>query len=79
MWEADLYREKHGFVFNYGKDLISMLNPQKDERILDLGCGTGELTAAIAESGAQLVGIDASQEMIDAAKAQFKNIEFINK
>ena len=45
MWEADLYREKHGFVFNYGKDLISMLNPQEGERILDLGCGTGELTA----------------------------------
>lgn len=77
MWEADLYREKHGFVFNYGKDLISMLNPQEGERILDLGCGTGELTAAIAESGAQLVGIDASQEMIDAAQSKFDGIEFI--
>ncbi|MFD2825430.1 class I SAM-dependent methyltransferase [Leeuwenhoekiella polynyae] len=77
MWEADLYREKHGFVFDYGKDLISMLNPKNGERILDLGCGTGELTAEIAESGADLVGIDASVEMIKAAQDKFSKIKFI--
>ncbi len=77
MWQTDLYREKHGFVFNYGKDLISMLNPQSGERILDLGCGTGELTAEIAKSGAQLVGMDASEKMIEAAKAKFPEIQFI--
>ena len=77
MWEADLYRKKHGFVFDYGKDLISMLNPRAGERILDFGCGTGELTNEIASSGAKLVGVDASQAMIDAAKSKFPEIKFI--
>lgn len=77
MWEANLYRQKHGFVFDYGKDLISMLNPKAGERILDFGCGTGELTAEIAQSGAELVGIDASSEMIKAAQEQFEGINFI--
>ncbi|WP_035899270.1 class I SAM-dependent methyltransferase [Leeuwenhoekiella sp. MAR_2009_132] len=77
MWEANLYRKKHGFVFDYGKDLISMLNPKAGERILDFGCGTGELTAEIAQSGAELVGIDASAAMIEAAQEQFKAIKFI--
>ena len=77
MWEADLYRKKHGFVFDYGKDLISMLNPRAGERILDFGCGTGELTNEIASSGAKLVGVDASQAMINAAKSKFPEIKFI--
>lgn len=77
MWQTNLYREKHGFVFDYGKDLVSMLNPQAGERILDLGCGTGELTAEIAKSGAELVGLDASEKMVEAAKAKFPDIKFI--
>ena len=77
MWKADLYREKHGFVFDYGKDLISMLNPKAGERILDLGCGTGELTAEIASSGAKMVGIDASEKMIEAARNKFPDLNFI--
>ncbi len=77
MWQTDLYREKHGFVFDYGKELITMLNPQKGERILDLGCGTGELTAEIAASGAELVGMDASEKMIEAARLKFPDLQFI--
>lgn len=75
-WNAKLYDTQHGFVARYGADLLSLLKPKKGERILDLGCGTGTLTNEIAKSGAEVVGIDSSPEMIAKAKAAFPNIEF---
>jgi trans-aconitate methyltransferase len=75
-WDSELYNQKHSFVFEYGRDLIPLLNPQPGERILDLGCGTGHLTKTIAGSGAQVVGIDGSQSMIEAARAQYPDVEF---
>ncbi len=75
-WNTALYDQKHNFVFNYGQDLVPLLDPRPGERILDLGCGTGHLTHAIAASGAQVVGIDSSPEMIAAAHAAYPDITF---
>ena len=75
-WNTDLYNEKHAFVFKYGEDLVDVLKPQPGERILDLGCGTGYLTNIIASSGATVVGIDSSLEMISKAKLQYPELEF---
>ncbi|THF69425.1 methyltransferase domain-containing protein [Deinococcus sp. Arct2-2] len=69
-WNAEHYRSRHAFVFQSSADLASAwLEPQAGERILDVGCGTGELTRRIAESGAEVVGVDASPDMIAAARA----------
>jgi 2-polyprenyl-3-methyl-5-hydroxy-6-metoxy-1,4-benzoquinol methylase len=35
------------------------------DRVLDVGCGTGVLTAALAEAGAEAVGIDASEPYLE--------------
>lgn len=40
-WDTALYEDKHTFVWQYGEDLLQLLNPQPGESILDLGCGTG--------------------------------------
>jgi len=45
-----------------------MLAPQPGERILDLGCGDGVLTAKLAALGCSVVGIDASAAQIEAAR-----------
>ena len=78
-WNATLYNEKHSFVAKYGEDVLGWLAPQKDEHILDVGCGTGTLTEKISESGAIVTGIDASPEMIAKAKQSYNKIEFVVK
>src|SRR6202166_1704446 len=75
-WDAKLYDAKHDFVWKYGSDVVSLLDPRAGERILDLGCGTGHLTAQIAESGAQVTGADRSAEMVAAARLAYPNLKF---
>ncbi len=76
-WNAELYKSKHLFVPQHGEDLITILNPKPKERILDLGCGTGELTNKIAQSGAAVIGLDSSAAMIESARNSYPNIEFV--
>jgi len=49
---------------------MEWLAPQAGERILDLGCGDGQLTERLAESGAVVTGVDADAQMVEAAKAR---------
>jgi trans-aconitate methyltransferase len=75
-WNPGLYESSHSFVWQYGRELIGLLAPQTGEHILDVGCGTGQLTAEIAGSGAEVVGIDSSAAMISQAAANFPGLRF---
>jgi len=75
-WDAKLYDAKHDFVWKYGSDVVSLLDPKPGERILDVGCGTGHLAAQISESGAQVTGVDRSAEMVAAARLAYPNLKF---
>jgi trans-aconitate methyltransferase len=76
-WNADLYKNNYAFVFQYGNSLLEWLQPQAGEHILDLGCGTGELTAQLAAGGAQVTGLDASAAMIASAQRSFPQVNFV--
>lgn len=76
IWNADLYADKHAFVFEMGAGVVELLAPKAGERVLDLGCGTGELTAQIARHGAQVLGFDASPAMLQRAKGAFSGLDF---
>jgi trans-aconitate methyltransferase len=75
-WDPDDYDGGHEFVHEYGRDLLSLLDPQPGDSVLDLGCGTGHLSAEIAERGADVVGVDAAPEMIDQAAEQYPELRF---
>lgn len=76
-WDAELYEARHGFVWRLGEGVVEFLNPQPGERILDLGCGPGQLTAKIAESGADVLGLDASPAMIGQARQNYPQLKFV--
>ena len=75
-WDASAYDSKHSFVWQLGTDVLELLSPRPGERILDLGCGTGHLTGKIAEAGAEVVGIDNSEAMIEQARKNFPELRF---
>lgn len=76
-WNAELYDDKHSFVWKLASTVVDLLAPQQRERILDIGCGTGQLTAQIAESGAEVVGLDSSPAMIAEARRLYPQVEFV--
>jgi trans-aconitate methyltransferase len=76
MWDARLYDDKHSFVWKHGASLVELLAPQPGEAILDLGCGTGHLTAQIAAAGVSVLGIDSSPPMIEEAHRNHPGICF---
>lgn len=70
LWDGKLYRETCSFVPDFGEDLIDLLDPNPGERLLDVGCGTGELSAKLAERGCTVVGLDPSAEMLEEARRE---------
>jgi len=76
-WDASRYQDKHSFVWRYGASLLDLLAVQPGVRILDVGCGTGQLTADIARRGAYVVGLDSSSEMLAEARKNFPDLTFV--
>jgi len=67
-WNSSRYDKNARFVSDLGSPVFDLLNPQPGERILDLGCGDGALTEKIAGTGASVIGVDSSADMVAAAR-----------
>ena len=77
-WNPSQYVKFAGPRLQPGLDLIARLPELEPRRVVDLGCGTGELTALLAHRfpKAEVVGIDSSAEMLEKARARFPEIRF---
>jgi trans-aconitate methyltransferase len=77
-WNPCEYSAHGRFVTDLGANILEWLDPKPGEEILDLGCGDGVLTAQIAERGANVLGVDASAEMVEAARKRGVKAEKID-
>jgi trans-aconitate methyltransferase len=67
-WDPRQYAEHGRFVADLGGAVLELLSPRAGERILDLGCGDGALVPKLSQVGADVVGVDSSEEMVRAAR-----------
>ncbi len=67
-WNPDQYARNARFVADLGAPVLELLAPQAGERILDLGCGDGVLTAKLQALGCDVLGVDASAAQVEATK-----------
>ncbi len=77
-WDAGKYASDFSFVPKYGEGVADLLDLPAGSRVLDLGCGNGVLTAALRERGYDAFGLDASPELLDAARRDHPDIRFIH-
>ena len=89
-YTAEYFKKRYGQVlerpyesFQYhSKDFhneFSFLKPQKEERVLDIGCGLGNMTWALAKRVRICIGLDISKYAIQKAKSFYHsdNLKFI--
>jgi len=67
-WDPLAYERNGAFVHGLAGGVMEWLNAQPGEYILDLGCGDGQLTQRIGDTGAHVLGADASPHMVAAAR-----------
>jgi trans-aconitate 2-methyltransferase len=74
-WNAKDYRDNSSIQQEWARELIARLELKGDEKVLDIGCGDGKITAEIAGKlpYGSIVGVDNSKEMIDLANSCFQN------
>jgi trans-aconitate methyltransferase len=69
-WDPKDYGQHGSFVHELAGGVVEWLAPRTGETILDLGCGDGALSKRLTDSGAHITGVDSSEEMVTAARAQ---------
>lgn len=75
-WNADLYDGRHGFVSQYGKGLLEYIPADNSLSVLDLGCGTGTLTKELSLRAGEVLGMDASADMVRRARELYPGVNF---
>lgn len=68
-WDAAVYQRNARYVSDLATPVLELLDPRPGERILDLGCGDGVLTKKLTDLGCVMTGVDASPELVAAARA----------
>ncbi len=64
----------HEIIEPFSKIALKKVNAQPDDRILDVGCGGGNTSISLAQTGAKVKGLDISEKMISHAKEKSEGI-----
>jgi trans-aconitate methyltransferase len=76
-WDEQCYESNFSFVHKYGEEVLDLIDVPSGSSVLDLGCGNGALTKALAERGYLTCGLDDSSQMIERARKAYPKLNFI--
>lgn len=76
-WDAKKYTSNFSFVHQYGSGAMELLDFSEIRSVIDLGCGNGALTKKLHDKGLSVIGIDASEDLLRIARADYPDIPFI--
>lgn len=80
-WNPEIYNKFKNIRYQPFYDLAGFIQPVKGMKAIDLGCGTGEQTAILADKfkEANFLGVDSSAEMLEKSKSlEMDNLHFRN-
>jgi trans-aconitate 2-methyltransferase len=80
VWNAEDYARSSAGQQKWARELIAKLHLQGNERLLDIGCGDGKVTAEIASylPRGTVLGVDSSPEMISLAQSLYPTVDYPN-
>ena len=67
--EPDEFERRRAFLLGAAR---------RGERALDLGCGAGEFSAALAEAGAEVIGADLAEAALERARRRHPGVSFVS-
>ena len=76
-WNANDYTSGFSFVYEYGQDVLNLIEAKNVHDVIDLGCGTGTLTNELSDMSYKVLGLDASEEMLSKARKNFPDLKFM--
>ena len=79
VWDSENYKNDFNFVPDYGESVTELLTVEKGGKVMDLGCGTGALIPTLVNKGYEVTGVDASDNMLEIARKNNPDVEFIKK
>jgi trans-aconitate methyltransferase len=77
-WTASHYGQHARYVSQLGDTIFGWLDPKRGERIMDIGCGDGHLTTRIVQAGAEVLGVDTSDDMLARARERGLDVRSID-
>lgn len=75
-WNAEKYTDNFSFVHKHGLGVVGLID-RKSGKVLDLGCGNGALTKVLSDKGYDVIGADASDDMLAKARNDNPGLTFI--
>jgi demethylmenaquinone methyltransferase/2-methoxy-6-polyprenyl-1,4-benzoquinol methylase len=72
---APVYDGIEWFVGGFRRKLVALAQVRKDDRVLDVACGTGSLSFELEKHGAIVTGVDVSPHMLRVARRKLKRLQ----